>query len=306
LEEDRYVTAIVPQVSFTEDFDTTKAASWGLERIQNESPTLSGEDLNLDDWGNGMTVYVVDTGILAEHNDFGARASYGFNAFENEGLPDQNGHGSHCAGTATGGTYGIAREASVIGVKVLSKYGSGSYESVIGGVQWSVANASGVPGVISMSLGGPPSPTLDAALEDAVAANMIVVVAAGNENQDACNVSPARGGGKGGIITVGSIARSWSGGDSRSYFSNYGKCVDLFAPGSDITSAWIGSNSASRTISGTSMATPHVAGAAALFLKRHKGDAAAAKLDLLSSCAKGYIPASEVKGSPNLILQVPK
>lgn len=280
--------------------------SWGLNRIdQPNLPLTNGVEYQTAYTGAGVNVYVVDTGIWNTHNDFGGRAEIGGDFVNENDRRDQNGHGTHCAGTVGGTTYGVAPEARIFGVKVLSASGGGTLSGVISGIEWSVqkqaSDFNGEAGVISMSLGGGSSSALDgAATEAATNGNMIVVVAAGNENQDACNVSPAGAGGNGpsgDVITVASSTSS----DARSSFSNYGSCVDIFAPGSSITSSWIGSNSASNTISGTSMATPHVAGLAATMLQKHNKNRMAAVSNLFSLAVSGKI--SDVKGTPNLLLQ---
>mmetsp|Transcript_3184 Transcript_3184/g.6040 ORF Transcript_3184/g.6040 Transcript_3184/m.6040 type:complete len:733 (-) Transcript_3184:110-2308(-) len=286
--------------------------SWGLDRIDQSSNKLDNRPFSASHTGKGAHVYVIDTGINQEHVEFAlpggeSRAVFG-EEFASDGYQeDGNGHGSHCAGTAAGSTYGIARDATVVGVKVLSASGSGSTSGVINGVSWAVSNAKKVANnkaaVLSLSLGGGKSTSMNKAVNDAANAGMIVVVAAGNDNSNACNYSPASAGGNarnGGVITVGSTTKS----DTRSSFSNYGACVDIFAPGSSIKSAWKGAVDASNTISGTSMATPHVAGVAAILLEKHNFDRDAAQAELLAIASTGLI--SDIKeDSADLFLQVP-
>jgi subtilisin family serine protease len=282
--------------------------SWGLNRIDQASlPLSSGKAFSVSHTGSGVQIYVIDTGVLASHSQFGGRASYAAD-FVNEGAQaDQNGHGTHCAGTAGGSTYGVASTATINGVKVLSGQGSGTFDGVIAGIQFAVDNQrtrfGGAAAVLSMSLGGGYyQPVIDA-VNAAASAGHIVAVAAGNSANDACTLSPAGAGGRGasgGVITVGATDRY----DSMAYYSSYGSCVDILAPGTDISSAWIGSNSATNTISGTSMATPHVAGVAAALLAKHNGNKAAAVAELFASAALNKI--SGVSGSPNKLLQAPQ
>ena len=202
---------------------------------------------------------MIDTGIRASHQEFAGRIGNGFTAItDGQGTNDCNGHGTHVAGTTGGTTYGVAKQVTLHPVRVLSCSGSGSNSGVIAGVDWVTANHV-KPAVANMSLGGGVSTALDNAVQNSIAAGVSYAVAAGNSNANACNYSPARAAN---AVTVGSTTSS----DARSSFSNFGTCVDLFAPGSSITSAWYTSNTATNTISGTSMASPHVAGALALYL----------------------------------------
>ena len=271
---------------------TQSNAPWGLDRIDDRD----GRDGTYvyDATGQGVTVFVLDTGIRTGHNDFGGRAYAAFDAVgDGRNGQDCNGHGTHVAGTVGGSTYGVAKGATLAAVRVLGCNGSGSNSGVIGGVDF-VAQSSQRPAVANMSLGGGASSALDNAVRGAVQAGVTFVVAAGNENQNACNVSPAR---ESSALTIGSTTTS----DSRSSFSNYGSCVDMMAPGSSITSAWYTSNSATNTISGTSMAAPHVAGAAALVLQGSpSASPAAVESAIEGSATTGRI--SGVNGSPNLLL----
>jgi len=235
-------------------------APWGLDRTDQRQLPLSGTYDDKDVTGFSIPVYVVDTGIYAAHQDFGGRVAAGFSSIsDGRGSADCNGHGTHVAGTIGGNKYGVAKQSTLIPVRVLDCNGSGSYSGVIAGLDWIAANhPSGAPAVVNMSLGGAASNTLDAAVRGVISKGITVVVAAGNSNADACNASPAR---VKEAITVGASTNT----DARASFSNFGSCVDLFAPGASITSAWISSTTSFAVASGTSMAAPHVAGVVARF-----------------------------------------
>jgi subtilisin family serine protease len=270
---------------------TQSNATWGIDRIDQRALPLSGT-YTYNNTGAGVTAYIIDTGIDYGHSEFGGRASFGYDAFGGNGT-DCNGHGTHVAGTTGGTTYGVAKGVTLKAVRVLDCGGSGSWSGVIAGMDWVTANHSaGSPAVANMSLGGGASASVDDATRRMIADGVATAVAAGNGNQggraqDACKYSPAR---VAQAMTVGATTRT----DVKTSWSNYGTCVDWFAPGSGITSAWIGSgNSETSTISGTSMASPHTAGAAALYLQSNPGASAEAVRDALyANTTKGVVTSS--------------
>ncbi|XP_071484603.1 aqualysin-1-like [Diadema antillarum] len=230
--------------------------SWGIDRIDEKNSELN-DDMNLNGYGSGQYIYVIDTGINPEHQDFGERASVAADMIGGDGI-DCQGHGTHCAGTVASSTYGVANEANVLGIRTLDCSGSGYKSDSIAALEWIIEKGK-KPSVASMSLGGSYSSSQNAAVAEARRAGIVVVVAAGNDDANACNYSPASATE---AITVGATDKT----DTRSYFSNYGNCVDLFAPGSSIVSLRHSNNSGTRTMSGTSMACPHVSGIAAVML----------------------------------------
>lgn len=287
VEQDQRVS-IEPMVEAAGD---QGGATWGLDRIdQRDLPLNSNYHYDYD--GSGVTAFVIDTGVRNTHNEFGGRASSGYDFIDNDNdSSDCNGHGTHVAGTIGGSTYGVAKNVNIVGVRVLNCSGSGTNSGVISGINWVKNNAQG-PSVANMSLGGGASQALDDAVNAAVAAGISFVVAAGNDNSNACNYSPARAAN---AVTVGSTTST----DSRSSFSNYGTCLDIYAPGSSITSAWYNSNSATNTISGTSMASPHVAGVAALYLAENPALSPTQLTNLLVSRASSGKVGDAKTGSPN-------
>ncbi|XP_011672062.1 uncharacterized protein LOC115918348 [Strongylocentrotus purpuratus] len=288
----------LPAVEYVEEdgvVRTQAVGSWGLDRIDQANLPLddSYDSTKRGTNGAGYNVYVIDTGINPTHNDFGGRAVTAWSAMARS--EDCNGHGTHCSGTVAGTEYGVAKGVNVYGVKVLNCFGSGSWSDVIAGVDW--VSASGArPAVASMSLGGGYTDSLNEAVKNLVNSGVQTAVAAGNDNSNACNYSPAS---EPEAVTVGSTTST----DARSSFSNYGNCVDVFAPGSSITSAWYTSNTATNTISGTSMACPHVAGALAIYgiLNGNDGERAAAAL--VNEATSGVV-GNPGWNSPNKLLYV--
>ena len=234
--------------------------TWGLDRIDQRNLPLNNT-YSYANSGAGVTAYVVDTGILATHSEFTGRIATGFTSIsDGRGTTDCHGHGTHVAGTVGGATFGVAKSVTLVPVRVMSCSGSGSTSGVIAGIDWIIGDhQAGVPAVANMSLGGSASTALNAAVARGVTDGVVFVVAAGNDNANACRYSPAS---EVSAVTVGATGAT----DARSSFSNYGSCLDVFAPGQGITSSTIGSDTALATWSGTSMASPHVAGVAALLL----------------------------------------
>ncbi|MFJ8965569.1 S8 family peptidase [Lentzea sp. NPDC102401] len=233
--------------------------SWGLDRIDQRNLPLD-QRYTYNSTGSGVNAYIVDTGVRITHRDFGGRARNGYDFVDNDAVAqDGNGHGTHVAGTVAGTLHGVAKQANIIAVRVLNNSGSGTIAGVVAGVNW-VASNHVKPAVANMSLGGGANTSLDNAVSGAITRGVTFAVAAGNSNTNAANTSPAR---VAAALTVGSTERT----DARSSFSNYGPVVDVFAPGGGITSAWNTSDTATNTISGTSMASPHVAGVVARYLQ---------------------------------------
>ncbi|NOT86980.1 MAG: S8 family peptidase [Lysobacter sp.] len=273
---------------------TQTGATWGIDRIDQRNLPLSGS-YTYNTTAAGVHAYIIDTGVLLAHSQFSGRVGNGFDAVTSGGnANDCNGHGTHVAGTVGGTTYGVAKGVTIHPVRVLGCTGSGTNAGVISGMDWVAANRV-LPAVANMSLGGGASQATDDAVARMTAAGVTVVVAAGNSNDNACNYSPARAPS---AITVGSTTNT----DARSSFSSFGTCLDIFAPGSSITSAWYTSTTATNTISGTSMASPHVAGAAALYLASNPSATPAQVTAALTGSSTPNKVTSPGTGSPNRLL----
>lgn len=266
---DNRVVRVEPDGIATIVGTTETNATWGLDRVDQRSLPLSGT-YTYNVTGAGVTAYIIDTGIRFDHSEFGGRAVSGYDAVDGGSADDCNGHGTHVSGTVGGGTYGVAKGVNLVAVRVLNCSGSGTWSGVIAGIDYVTANHTTGPAVANMSLGGGSNSSVDDAVRRMIADGVATAVAAGNGNsagrgQNACRYSPAR---VAEAMTIGATDQT----DGKTGWSNYGSCVDWFAPGLGITSAWYTSTTATNTISGTSMATPHTAGVAALYLQ---GDPAA-------------------------------
>jgi subtilisin family serine protease len=285
-----------PNVSYVEEdqaFEaaaTQSGATWGIDRIDQRNRPLSGT-YTYTTTASTVYAYVIDTGIYASHSQFGGRASNVYDALGGNGT-DCNGHGTHVAGTIGSSTYGVAKAVRLRGLRVLDCAGSGSTSGIIAAIDWLRVNRTN-PAVANLSLGGGFSSTLNTAINNLANSGVFVAVAAGNENQNACNVSPAS------AASATTVASSTST-DAKSSFSNYGSCVDLYAPGSSITSTWL--NGGTNTISGTSMASPHVAGVAALY-KATYGNASTATIDSwIKTNSTANVITGNPSGTPNRLL----
>jgi subtilisin family serine protease len=282
--------ALVEQDSVVSLAATQSGATWGIDRVDQRNLPLSGT-YTYNTTASNVTAYVIDTGIETSHPQFGGRAAASYDAVGGNGQ-DCNGHGTHVAGTIGSSTYGLAKGVRLRAVRVLDCNGSGSNSGVIAGVDWVTSNHA-ANSVANMSLGGSASSALDTAVRRSISSGVTYALAAGNSNANACNSSPSR---VTEAITVGATTSS----DARASFSNYGSCLDIFAPGASITSTWTGSGT--NTISGTSMASPHVAGAAALYLGLHPGASPATVRNALVGTATAGVVGSPGSGSPNLLL----
>ncbi|MFE4537286.1 S8 family peptidase [Streptomyces scopuliridis] len=275
----------------------TNPPSWGLDRIDQAALPLNNSYTYPDTAGEGTTVYVIDTGVRITHQDIAGRASYGYDAVDNDNTAqDGNGHGTHVAANAAGTAYGVAKKAKIVAVRVLNNAGSGTTAQVVAGIDWVTNNHSG-PSVANVSLGGGANAAIDTAVQNSINSGVTYAIAAGNSGANAQNYSPAR---VADAITVGATTST----DARASYSNFGARVDLFAPGSAITSAWNTSDTATSSISGTSMATPHVAGAAAIYLAGHPTATPAQVATALVNGATNGVVTNPGTGSPNKLLRI--
>jgi subtilisin family serine protease len=289
-----------PRVAYVEEDGivsisaTQTNATWGLDRVDQRDLPLN-QTYNYDTTASGVHAYVIDTGLLGTHSQFTNRVGNGYNAInDGRGTSDCNGHGTHVAGTVGGSTYGVAKGVTIHPVRVLGCDGSGSFSGIVAGMDW-VAQNHVKPAVANMSLGGGANQSTDDAVNRLHNAGVTVVVAAGNNNASACNYSPARAAN---AITVGSTTNT----DARSSFSNYGACLDIYGPGSNILSAWYTSTTATNTISGTSMASPHVAGVAALYLANNPNATPTQVRNAIVNNATSNKVTDAGSGSPNKLV----
>jgi subtilisin family serine protease len=288
------VAAVEPDAVVTTQV-TQSNAPWGLDRIDQRNRPLS-TTYNYTRTGTGVRAYIIDTGIRFAHGDFGGRAVTGYDAVDGGSADDCNGHGTHVASTVGGARYGVAKSVTLVGVRVLNCQGSGTTSGVVAGIDWATSNhQAGTPAVANLSLGGGASTAIDSAINRLIADGVTTVVAAGNSSANACNSSPAR---VPAALTVAASDRT----DRFASFSNRGSCVDIIAPGVSITAAWYTSNTATATISGTSMASPHAAGAAAKVLQGTPSASPASVVSTLVTSATTGVVTGVPTGTPNRLL----
>ncbi|UVS77294.1 S8 family peptidase [Actinokineospora sp. UTMC 2448] len=291
-----------PAVAYVEQDGVVRVAgtqpnppSWGLDRIDQRNLPLDNS-YTYPNTASNVTAYIIDTGIRTTHNDFGGRATWGTNTAGDGNNTDCNGHGTHVAGTVGGTAYGVAKDVKLVAVKVLGCDGSGSFAGVISGIEWVTQNAR-KPAVANMSLGGGANTSVDTAVRNSISSGVVYSLASANDNRDACNTSPAR-------VAEGITVNASDRNDARASFSNFGRCTDIFAPGVSITAPWYTSDSATNTISGTSMAAPHVAGVAALRLSAHPNETPSQVGDALLAASTPDKITNPGAGSPNKLLYV--
>jgi subtilisin family serine protease len=282
--------------------DTTESpVTWGLDRIDQRNRPLSNS-YTYTNTGASVTAYIIDTGIRFSHVEFGGRAVAGYDAVTAGGnAADCNGHGTHVSGTVGGSTYGVAKDVQLVAVRVLNCSGSGTTAQVVAGIDWVTGNhQAGQPAVANMSLGGSASTAIDTAVRNSIADGVSYAIAAGNGflglfAQNACGTSPAR-------VTEAMTVSATDSSDRKPSWANVGTCVDWFAPGVNVTSAWYSSDTATNTISGTSMATPHTTGVAALYLQSNPTASPSQVQEALRAAATTGVVVSPGSGSPNRLL----